>query len=33
MAAPPVVRTGEERALGPVPALGADTAAIRAEFA
>jgi crotonobetainyl-CoA:carnitine CoA-transferase CaiB-like acyl-CoA transferase len=33
MAAPPVVRAGGEPAPGPVPALGAHTAAIRAEFA
>ena len=31
--APAVIRVGEKVALGPVPAIGADTAAIRAEFA
>ncbi len=33
MAAPPVIATDDARAYGPVPALGADSAAIRAEFA
>lgn len=31
--APPVRYAGEERALGPVPAIGANTEALRAEFA
>ncbi len=33
MAAPPAIATGDAREYGPVPALGADSEAIRAEFA
>lgn len=33
LVAPPLITRGEERALGPVPALGEHSAAIRAEFA
>ncbi len=32
LAAPPVLWDGEQRALGPIPGIGADTASIRAEF-